>query len=76
MSPQMRENCIALIIEHRNEPVHKRIDAFKSDVFSLGLTLLEAMTLKQVTGLNLLKNRKRLEKRIDSVTKIYGQPFT
>ncbi len=45
-----------------NEILNRKFDPVKADVFSLGLTLLFAATLKNVDGLNVEK--ELLERRL------------
>ena len=63
MSPQLRYNLKQLRRKERNKIArYVPVDFFKSDVFSMGLTLLNACTLLGVDNLN--TNKQALEERI------------
>ena len=62
LSPQIVQHFEKTTYELRNGSKKYEWDFFKSDVVSLGLTLLSATTLKSVQGLN--QNQKELQRRL------------
>jgi hypothetical protein len=54
---------------------YPNINFYKSDMFSLGLTFLEAVTLKSCYNFNNDKNRHKLNSRLEETKNLYEGIF-
>lgn len=70
VSPLLRE-----AVKNKEKLARLDHDVYKSDVFSLGLILLEAASLCDIRGLNSFENRGKVEEIINKLAKDYDPWF-